>query len=328
MKYKILLFILNLQKSFINFLSKNKSLYEIFILNRRRKKRDKTRNAELNEVLEELIQKKPFPLPAAIEIETLNRCNGDCDFCPVNYKLDKREYRIMDEALFYSIISQLKELDYSGYISAYSNNEPLLDKRIFSFIEHIKKELPNAKNFLFTNGILLDLDKFKRLIEHLDYMVIDNYYEGEKRLHSNINEIAAYCLKDEELRQKVKIQTIDKHMLRNNRAGNAKNRKHIYRIKSSCLWPFSQMVIRPDGKISLCCNDALGQMTMGDLSKDKLIDVWRSESYMQLRYSVKESRKNIKICYDCDSFGLDKRDDVLKMYQIGKNWKSIEELVK
>lgn len=328
MKYKILLFILNLQKNFINLLSKNKSLYEIFILNKKRKKRDKTRNAELNEVLEELIQKKPFPLPAAIEIETLNRCNGDCDFCPVNYKLDKREYKIMDEALFYSIISQLKELDYSGYISAYSNNEPLLDKRIFSFVEHIKKELPNAKNFLFTNGILLDLDKFKRLIEHLDYMVIDNYYEGEKRLYSNINEIAAYCLKDEELRQKVKIQTIDKHMLRNNRAGNAKNRKHIYRIKSSCLWPFSQMVIRPDGKISLCCNDALGQMTMGDLSKDRLIDVWRSENYMQLRHSVKESRKNIKLCYDCDSFGLDKRDDVLKMYQIGKNWKSIEELVK
>lgn len=28
------------------------------------------------------------------------------------------------------------------------------------------------------------------------------------------------------------------------------------------------MVVRPDGKVSLCCNDALGTMTLGDLTKE------------------------------------------------------------
>ena len=327
MKFKILLFLSELNKIMIKQLSKNNTLNEIFVLNRRRKNRDKNRKAELDVVLKNLLQQDPFPLPTAIEIETLNRCNGDCDFCPVNRKLDKREYKVMEEELFYSVIQQLKDLNYSGYISAYSNNEPLLDKRIFDFVAHIKHELPQAKNFLFTNGTLLTLEKFKMLIENLDYMVIDNYYEGEKHLNSGIETIAQFCLKNAELRKKVKIQLIDKHMLRNNRAGNAKNRKHIYRIKSSCLWPFSQIVIRPTGKLSLCCNDALGQMTMGDLTKEKLIDIWRGEKYQSVRKAVKEGRKNIKLCYDCDSFGLDKRDTVLAMYNIGKNWKEIEALI-
>ena len=26
-----------------------------------------------------------------IEIETINRCNGNCDFCPVNHRVDPRE---------------------------------------------------------------------------------------------------------------------------------------------------------------------------------------------------------------------------------------------
>ncbi len=327
MKLNILVNILRFKNNIFKLLSKNRTFYEIFVLNARRKNHDKLRQNELDTVLKALIKQEPFPLPTAIEIETLNRCNGDCDFCPVNKHLDKREYKVMDDSLFNSVISQLKELNYNGYISAYSNNEPLLDKRIFKFVEHIKKELPNAKNFLFTNGLLLTLEKFQELISHLDYMVIDNYYEGEKHLAPKIKEIANYCLQYPELRKKVKIQVIDKHMLRNNRAGNAKNRRHTYHIKSSCLWPFSQMVIRPDGKISLCCNDALGQMTMGDLTQEKLIDIWRGEKYVELRNDLLKSRKNVKLCYNCDSFGLEKRDNVLKMYNIGNNWNEIEKLI-
>ena len=87
------------------------------------------------------------------------------------------------------------------------------------------------------------------------------------------------------------------------------------------------MVIRPDGKISLCCNDALGQMTMGDLTQEKLIDIWRGEKYVELRNDLLKSRKNVKLCYNCDSFGLEKRDNVLKMYNIGNNWNEIEKLI-
>ena len=324
---------------FLNIINKSKNnikrkinillpeLYEIFILNPTKKEKDKLCKASLSKELKSLMEQKPFPLPTEIEIETRNRCNADCDFCPINKNIDPREFAKMDDELFYSIISQLKELNYSGYIACYSNNEPLLDKRIFDFVEHIKQELPNAKNFLFTNGILLNLEKFRHLMLYLDYLVIDNYYEDNESINENIKEIAEYCLKDKKLQSKVKIQPINKHMIRTNRGGNAKNRKHTYRIQSSCLWPFSQIVIRPTGQLSLCCNDALGSMTMGDLTKERLIDIWRGEKYMKLRRSLLETRQTVDLCAKCDNFGLIKRDEAVGVYKIGQNWKKIKELL-
>lgn len=110
-----------------------------------------------------------------IEIETQNRCNNDCPFCPVNRNNDTRKPAVMKDELFYTIIDQLRAMDYHGNISLFSNNEPLLDGRILKFIEHAKKSLPNARHTLYTNGILLDTEKFSVLVKNLDALIIDNY---------------------------------------------------------------------------------------------------------------------------------------------------------
>ena len=70
----------------------------------------------------------------SIEIETVNACNNDCSFCPASKKNDTRIHRFMSEKLFKKIITELQEMQYSGVVSLFSNNEPLLDKRIFEFI--------------------------------------------------------------------------------------------------------------------------------------------------------------------------------------------------
>jgi len=301
--------------------------YEKFILNPSKKAADIRRKEPLERLIKELLDKKEFPLFGCCAIETINRCNGDCDFCPVNHKLDPREFALMSEELFRQIIQQLKELDYSGYLCCYENCEALLDKRIFYFIEYAKKELPKATHFLITNGSLLNLEKFKRLMSNLDYMIIDNYYEGKEKIHNHLLEIAEYCLQSEELMKKVKIQVIDKHAIRNSRAGEAKNRKYIYVPQSSCLIPFGAISINPHGKLFLCCNDALNKQIMGDAAKEKIIDIWRGEYYMNMRKALLESRKNIKICAVCDNFGfLKELNKPLDGYKIGKNWEKIKEL--
>lgn len=110
-----------------------------------------------------------------IQIETCNRCNNDCPFCPANRNNDTRKPRFMDEELFYSIIDQLYAMDYHGTISLFSNNEPLLDGRILKFVEYARKCLPNAIHYLYTNGILLNAEKFSALVKNLDVLIIDNY---------------------------------------------------------------------------------------------------------------------------------------------------------
>ena len=77
-----------------------------------------------------LVQADKLPLFTSVEVETINRCNGVCSFCPINSKVDPREKKIMSKELFYSIVDQLADLNYSGRFSTFSNNEPLLDDRI------------------------------------------------------------------------------------------------------------------------------------------------------------------------------------------------------
>jgi len=251
------------------------------------------------------------PIFNMVEIETYSRCNGTCKFCPVNRYIDPRPHIKMKDNMFYDIIQQLKEIDYSGSICLYSNNEPFLDERIFDFCAHVRRELPNAYNFLYTNGTLLSLPKFKTLMESLDYIWIDNYIPHNKymksichptkHLHKNILCVYEYVVEDlEEYENRVSFQIRDQDEKLGTRGGNSPNRAKISSLKSPCLLPFHQIVIRPDGKLSFCCNDALGQMTMGDLTENKLTEIWNSKQYVKLREKMALGRNHIDICSRCD----------------------------
>lgn len=52
------------------------------------------------------------------------------------------------------------------------------------------------------------------------------------------------------------------------------------------------MVIRPDGKTSLCCNDSYGKYTMADLNKVTLQEAWYTKQYEQVRKEFRKGRKN------------------------------------
>ncbi|GKX29105.1 hypothetical protein SH1V18_15850 [Vallitalea longa] len=240
-----------------------------------------------------------YPLFKTIEIETINRCNGSCSFCPINHNIDPRPFKMMDAELFNSIINQLKDLDYHGSIGLYSNNEPLLDKRLFKFLKTAKESLPNATLYLFTNGSLLTIQKFEELMKYLDWITIDNYND-DLTLIEPVKKVYEYAL-TKPYQDKVHIYLRKQNEVLLNRSGQAKNRtKKKHKLKSACLYPFEQAVVRPDGKLSLCCNDATGKVTMGDLTKDKLIDIWNNDKYNKVRKTMLKDRSMNCLCKNCD----------------------------
>lgn len=278
-------------------------IYERCIKPIRLKMIDRKRRPMIQGAINKIISTRPFPLFDYVEIETVNRCNNTCTFCPVNRNVDTRPFKLMDEQLFISIIKQLQEIGYSGKIGLFSNNEPLLDNRIFEFARITKETLPHAHLFIMTNGLLLTIEKLELLMGHLDKLIIDNY-EDNLNLTQPAQEIYNYCLKNKVYQGKIKIWLRKKDEILTNRAGQAKNRSKIKPLRSSCVYPFAQLIIRPDGKVSLCCNDALGQMTMGDLTKEKIIDVWNGETFRQTREKLLNGRKYVSLCSLCDSGGL------------------------
>ncbi|WP_371363020.1 S-adenosyl-L-methionine-dependent 2-deoxy-scyllo-inosamine dehydrogenase [Sporomusa rhizae] len=243
-----------------------------------------------------------YPLFQTIEIETINRCNSTCSFCPVNKHADTRDFKVMDLELFVSIIKQLKELNYSGSIGLYSNNEPFLDERIVELARLAKEQLPDNHLYLYTNGTLLTLEKFTGIMKYLDRMYIDNYNDNLK-LNLPTKVIHDYCQKNKVYLDKVRIRLRKLHDVLSTRGGQAPNRKEeqITTLSCSCLLPFRQMVVRPDGKISLCCNDALGTMTLGDLTKEFIGDIWHGEKYCEIREKLAKGRYDIALCHGCDS---------------------------
>ena len=61
----------------------------------------------------------------------------------------------MDIQLFKKIIQELSELEYSGRLGMFSNNEPFLDSRIEDLTKYAREKLPNAVIYLYTNGTVL-----------------------------------------------------------------------------------------------------------------------------------------------------------------------------
>ncbi len=244
------------------------------------------------------------PLFNHIEVETINRCNGNCSFCPVNHNVDPREKAVMAEKLFRSIVEQLAEVDYAGRFTTFSNNEPLLDDRVIEFNRYARRRLPHARMHLFTNGTLLTIDKFIELVDILDELIIDNYQQ-ELKLIKPCQEIAEYCKEHSELCKKVTIVLRKPREILTSRGGTAPNRKELLLYeKDRCVLPYKQMVVRPDGKVSLCCNDAIGKYTLGDLNKERLLDIWYGPKFSMVRKCLYDGRENWGNCKYCDTFSL------------------------
>ena len=235
-----------------------------------------------------------------IEIETVNRCNGSCGFCPVNKNEKQRPYHKMSEKLFYSIIDQLADLNYDKQIALFSNNEPFLDDRIVTFAEYTRKKLPKAWTTLCTNGKLLTEAKYREIFPFIDYLLIDIYTTEENReIPENINRILEIA-KEEGWDKQTNISVIEENAIRTSRTGTSPNSKVNTTIDNMCILPWVQMTVRPDGKISLCCSDALGQVTLGDLKKESLLEVWYGDTYNKVREKIFAGRENMSLCKYCN----------------------------
>jgi hypothetical protein len=168
-----------------------------------------------------------YPLPHAVEIKTINKCNSTCSFCPVNRFADTRPLARMPEKLFRKIIDDLASHRFSGLLALYSNNEPFLDKRIFDFAAYARRALPHATISIFTNRSALDIAKVERILPSLDRLRINNY-GCTPELHPNIGRIVEHLnAGPPEHARKVQVHQRLLSEFNSSRGGNAPNRQRF-----------------------------------------------------------------------------------------------------
>lgn len=240
--------------------------------------------------------------PVNISIETINRCNGSCSFCPASAHNDRRRRELMEQTLFEKLMDELEEWEYDGELALYANNEPFLDSRLPELAAYARARVPQSCIRVLTNGTLLSLELLERILPSVDILFIENYSDNNQ-MHETVRRIYEYCMDHPEKQKKIAIWMRNQTEILSSRGGLAPNRTQIDDYGDCrCGQPFESMYIHPNGDCSICCADVFGEIILGNAAEQSLRDIWNGKRYQTVRTELSGGRKNIEKCRSCDQF--------------------------
>jgi len=278
-----------------------------------------TRGTDQDQYVKFFLEQEEVPQPQVVNIETINRCNSTCAFCTANVHAEKRPFMKISDELYRSIIDQLADWNYKGHLTLYGNNEPLLDTRIVELHKYARQKLPDSFIFMSTNGLILTLDKVREIQPYVNQIIINNY-SNEMKLHDNIQVIYDYVKEhpDEFSNVEIIIQMRYLQEVLTNRAGSAPNKQATEKvITQTCLLPFTDLWITPNGKVGLCCCDNLEVTDYGDLNTTPLKEIWEGKKLMAARRAIAQGRQNLPFCKHCDFIDAGFRTQMIRRIMAG-----------
>lgn len=272
----------------------------------------KWRKKESIKFAEWFISQEKTPLFKNVMVETINRCNGECAFCPANKNFETRPFKRMTESLYNLIIAKLADLEWGGWLYLCVNNEPYMDTRIINFAITAKEKL-NCKVAVITNGTLLTTDKLLDSAKWMDRITI-NDYSCSYRFSNHIKELYHFIIDNSDVFANVEI-VFNRRLVNEvltNRAGNAPNKKNSVKLTAPCLYPYTDLIIFPDGKVGICCNDCSESTEFGNIEEEDPYDIWCNEKFTMLREEMASGRKNYPYCQNCDVIDAGVREELIR----------------
>ncbi len=228
-------------------------------------------------------------IPIAIDLETNSDCTRDCDYCPRDRNLDE----VLDEGTVHALVDQLAAWGFNGRLSFHSFNEPLTDERLLDFYQYLADHLPQAQSEVFTNGDLLTAP-----------LLLDLLAVGVDRIHVTIHEPTSWAEADRLLalaQHHKQVKIVDfREGTRNHPLENRGGLIDLGEIKPTRFCGrVDAMVVRANGNVVLCCNDALQKQVMGNIHDKPLREIWAEPGYAALRQDIRKGILALDICKAC-----------------------------
>ncbi len=281
-------------------------------------------------------ENEPGP-PDHLLIQTVTGCNGRCRFCP-NAKTRRRipVGRRMAWDLFHSVVDQCLALGVRRF-SLYLMNEPMLDPELPRRIAAIAARIQKPQYVkIVSNGSLLTermarglldsgLDKLKLSVQSLDppsYMDITGL--PLVRTLRNIERFMELKAAAGAKRPRLEVAMVDSPLTHaeipsarqfwqargvslsvqpmENRAGHAAIRKDAAGKLGhfrNCPRLTEQLPVLQDGRVVQCCADWEQLGRMGDLTRERVADVWYGAHYRDLRRRLAAWDVAGTICAGC-----------------------------
>lgn len=272
--------------------------------------------------------------PAHLFIEATNACNLKCEMC--SRSTSDREIGSMDFKLFKKIIDESAVYGNRNFC-LHIFGEPLIAPNIVKMIEYIKTK--NKKNaiLLTTNGVFLDEEKRKAIINYSVDKVVISLLAANPETYITITGRNDYSIVVENILKLIGLKEnmgvdrpiIHVRMIKNkttlseiepfqrkwdhynvitdireehNYAGKIhvdRKRNEIKRYPCYHLW-FSPG-INWDGDVSICCCDRDRIGVIGNVKYRTIAEIWQSKEIKELRQlHLSGSYANIDLCRSCD----------------------------
>ena len=259
-----------------------------------------------------------------IYLEITNRCNLACDFCPHN----KRELKSLSMDDFKTILDKLE--NHTKYLYFHVLGEPLLHENINEFIDYASNRF---KINITTNGYLIKKIKNNRNIRQLNISLQSYDKRYNKTLEEYLNDIFEVV---DELKKETYI-SLRLWVLNNNTKDILKHINERYNVNIDYTakldnikldsrvflsfheefnWPSinakeeyktgtcyalkDHIGILVDGTIIPCCLDSEGSINLGNIYKDTIYEVKKSERYINMLEGFKQNKKCEKLCQTCN----------------------------
>lgn len=246
-----------------------------------------------------------------VEIELFSFCNRKCKWCPNSYIDRYSQIKYLD--CLDNLIQQLKNMNYSNYISFSRYNEPMAQIDYFkSCLKQIRSALPKCVLVSNTNGDYLTEENLNGLeIDELSIMDYDNKgleYCINKLTSNNciIDNIQDYFIYAHYENIKI-LYYVDwqKHSMITDRGGNLTQYKNAVRA-FPCNEPQYFIGINYDGTVSPCCNirndsnDKQKSFILGDLHSQSLSSILESPNRKEIITKCGNADfSNDSPCYCC-----------------------------
>jgi hypothetical protein len=255
---------------------------------------------------------------SSVNLELTNHCNLRCTICPVNTTM-QRPKGYMDPELFRRIIDENEQLD---FVLAFQWGEPLLHPQFFELVRYAADR--GVRTMITSNGTHLDPENRRRLLEcGLERITFS--VDGDHATHLAIRDYDLETLRrdvqalvterdaaDAALRIDVSmvVDRATESALETYFAdwrGIADRVQAIPRLVAErrtapCreLWR-GTLVVLWDGRVTVCCVDSEGLLTVGDANTETLRDVFNGERMREVRRAHVE-RSFPSLCALCGEY--------------------------
>ena len=258
----------------------------------------------------QFLENSKIPLMSVVEISNSGLCNRKCSFCPrsdPNYP-DINEF--ISKELHYKIFSELSDLQYNGMVIYSGYVEPLLDVRIYESISEARKFLPKAQIELITNGDVLNLERLKKLFDSGLSTLLISVYDGPKEEENFYKLCEKANLKKHQyvIRNRYKSSEESFGINLSNRSGTLENAEYSIKplsepLSAMCNYPAYTFFVDYNGDVQMCSHDWAKKYILGNVKKEKIIDIWCNKKFQFARKKLLNSDRSFSPCNKCDVAG-------------------------